>query len=141
MNAATPAWLDTNILLRYLTKDDPTLALRALAIIESDRPLLVSTAVLSECLFTLMKFYAVPRSVAIDTVSSVLLRANIHLPTIDKALALEALRQCRNSGRVGIVDALLWAEARTAGIPMIYTFDGRFPSEGVELRRSHVALR
>ena len=41
---------------------------------------------------------------------------------------------CRDSGRVNVADAMIWAEARTAGIEVIYSFDQRFPSDGLEIR-------
>ena len=126
-------WLDTNVILRYLTEDHATLALRARAIIESERDLFVSSAVLAECVHVLSTVYEMPRTVVIDAITDFIQRSNIILPHIEKALAVEALSFCRDSGRVHIVDALLWAEARTSTIADIYTFDMRFPGEGVSL--------
>jgi len=126
-------WLDTNVILRYLTQDNEVLAQRAGDIIESERDLMISSAVLAECVHVLGTVYQMPRSVVIDAIVDFIQRSNIILPHIDKALAIEAITLCRDSGRVHIVDALLWAEARTSAIPDIYTFDLRFPEEGVSL--------
>ena len=126
-------WLDTNVILRYLTQDDETLALRASDIIESERGLMISSAVLAECVHVLSTVYQMPRTVVIDAITDFIQRSNIILPHINKTLAVEAISFCRDSGRVHIVDALLWAEARTSTITAIYTFDMRFPKEGVSL--------
>ena len=126
-------WLDTNVILRYLTQDNETLALRASDIIDSERDLLISSAVLAECVHVLGTVYQMPRTVVIDAITEFIQRSNIILPHIEKALAVEAISFCRDSGRVHIVDALLWAEARTSMIADIYTFDMRFPREGVSL--------
>ena len=133
MSSLTPIWLDTNVVVRYLTKTSEGLAQQAAGLIDTDQPLLVSCTVLAECLFVLTSFYQIPRTVAIDAVSQFVQRANIQIPTIAKPLAVEALASCRDSGRIGIVDALLWAEARTSGITTIFTFDRRFPRSGVDL--------
>lgn len=42
---------------------------------------------------------------------------------------------CRPSGRVSFGDAMVWAAARSAGVEVVYTFDRRFPSVGIEVRR------
>lgn len=39
---------------------------------------------------------------------------------------------CRDSKRYSFTDAFLWAQARVLGVA-IYSFDGLFPSEGIEL--------
>jgi predicted nucleic acid-binding protein len=42
---------------------------------------------------------------------------------------------CRDSGSVSINDALLWATARGSRHAVVYTFDRRFPDDGVSARR------
>lgn len=37
-----------------------------------------------------------------------------------------------DSKRFSFTDAFLWAQARMLGVA-IYSFDGRFPSEGIEI--------
>jgi len=56
---------------------------------------------------------------------------NILVSSIDKASAIEALHMCRDSDRVKLADALLWAEARTSGETVVFTFDHRFPTAGI----------
>ena len=43
---------------------------------------------------------------------------------------------CRPSGRVSIADAMIWAAARTDRASAIYTFDRRFPGDGIEIRQT-----
>lgn len=133
MSAHPAGWLDTNIIVRYLVADDAALADKATAIIEHSDRLLLNAAVLAECSYVLTSVYGLTRTVVIDTLGELIRRKNISVAGIKKAYALDALLRCRNSGRVNIVDALLWAEARSSAFKLIYTFDGRFPHEDVEL--------
>ena len=61
-------------------------------------------------------------------------RDNVSTYAMDEEFVVEGLMMCRPSGRVSIADALLWAAARSGGARVIYTFDQRFPNEGIELR-------
>ena len=137
MTTPTIAWIDTNVILRYLNQDHASLSQKAAEIIESDLQLLMTSAVLAECVYVLVTVYAMPRAVVIDAVSRFVQRANILIAHIDKSFAVEALSLCRDSGRVQVVDALLWAEAKTTGVLDLYTFERRFPSEEV---RVHAGL-
>lgn len=133
MSANPTGWLDTNVIVRYLVADDVALAEKATAIIEQSDRLLVNAAVLAECSYVLTSVYGQTRPVVIDTLGEFIRRKNITVAGIEKTFALDALQRCRSSGHVSIVDALLWAEARSSASKTIYTFDGRFPREGVEL--------
>ena len=61
-------YLDTNVLVRYLTKDDPDLAARAYEILQEveqgTRPIFMTEAVLAEVIYVLSskKLYNIPRS-------------------------------------------------------------------------------
>jgi predicted nucleic acid-binding protein len=133
MGDAGTAWLDTNIIIRYLTGTPEHLARRATEIIDGDRDLVVSELVLSEAAYVFSSVYRAPRIVVVDALSEFLQRANIRLHFLTKPEALAALELCRDSGRVSFADALLWAIARKADAELILTFDERFPSEGIEL--------
>ena len=133
MNDISSAWLDTNVIVRYLVADDPLLADKATTIVEQSARLLVNTAVLAESSYVMTSVYGRPRADVIDALSEFVARHNIRIPGVEKAYVLDALRRCRDSGRISIVDALLWAEARSSHSKAIYTFDGRFPGEGVQL--------
>ncbi len=53
----------------------------------------------------------------------------------EKALVTGALLLCRPSGRVNYADALTNADARAYRVGKLYTFEERFPSEGLALER------
>lgn len=128
------AFLDTNMVIRYLTGQPRKQADRADSIINGVRALLVSDVVLVEAAHVLRTQYRVSREAIIDQLIDLVQRENIIVYAIDKDLALQGLRMCRPSGRVSISDAMIWAAARTAGASAIYTFDQRFPSDNIELR-------
>jgi len=85
--------VDTNILVRLLTGDEPDQARRARAIFESGAVLLAKTVVL-ETEWVLRRLYALERSAVLDA-----LAAAIALPNV----------RCEDFGAV--VDALGWAKA------------------------------
>ena len=130
----TRAFLDTNMVIRYLTGQPREQADRADRIINGVRALLVSDVVLVETAYVLRTQYRVSREAIIDQLVDLVQRENILVYAIDKDLALQGLRMCRPSGRVSVSDAMIWAAARTAGANAIYTFDERFPSDNIELR-------
>lgn len=127
-------YLDANIPLRYLTGDPPHLAERAAKIIESDDELWLTDGAIAETAYVLTRNYGVPRARAVDALVDLIQRENIRLYAMEKHFVVQALTICRPSGRVSFADALLWACARSSGLQRIYTFDGRFPGTGVELR-------
>ena len=59
---------------------------------------------------------------------------SVQVHEIETDLAIQALRLCRPSGRVNFADALLWAVARAAAPARVWSFDQRFPADGIELR-------
>jgi predicted nucleic acid-binding protein len=134
MSQALPAaFLDTSVIVRYLTDDPPPMAEAAARLIEGDEPLVLSEVILAETAYVLTAVYDIPRAAAVDALSAFIQRRNIRLLNLAKPAALEALRLCRDSGRHSFADVLLWAAARQGGVGRVYTFDARFPAEGVEL--------
>lgn len=133
MNVPEAAFLDTGVIVRYLTDDPPALAARAAQIIDSEQTLIVSELVLVETAYVLASVYQTPRAAIVDALTLFVQKANLRLLTLPKPLALEALHLCHDSQRYSFTDAFLWALARHAGVPHIYTFDGRFPSAVVSL--------
>jgi len=127
------AFLDTSYVVRYLTNDPPEMAQQAARVIDGDEPLVLSEIVLLESAYVLSSFYAVPRADLVDALVDLVQRHNLRLHHLPKRWVLEALRLCRDSKRVSFTDALLWAEARTSGAGRIYSFDQRFPTEGLTL--------
>lgn len=130
-----PPFLDASVLVRYFTAHPPETALRARELIDSDRELLVTETALAETAFVLLRVYKTPREQIVDLLVSLIQRANIAVHQLDKEIVISALLLCRPSGRVSFGDALIWAAARCAGNAVVYSFDRRFPSEGVDLRQ------
>ncbi|AFV76550.1 putative nucleic-acid-binding protein, contains PIN domain [Thermus oshimai JL-2] len=127
------ALVDTSVLVRYLTGEPPELAEQAAAILDGDETLGITDVVLVETAYVLESFYGISRPQVVDALIALLQKANLHPLNGRKDLWIEALLLCRPSRRVSFGDALLWATARLSGVGRVYTFDRRFPGEGVEL--------
>ena len=84
----------------------------------------------------LTSVYGKSRSEVVDSLIDLVERDNISTYALDKNLVLEGLTMCRPSGRVSIADAMLWAAARSDRATAIYTFDRRFPGDGIEIRQT-----
>ena len=132
------AFVDTSVIVRYLTNDPPSMAEAAARLIDSERPLILSELILAETAYVLSSVYEVSRAPLVDALSAFIQRRNIRLLNLPKPQALEALRLCRDSGRHSFADVLLWAEARHSGLPRVVTFDDRFPEPGLELLNAGV---
>ncbi len=128
------AYLDSSVIVRYLTGDIEPLANAAASVIHSDETLIISELALLETAYVLSRLYSVPRSDLVDALARLIQRENIRLGRLAKPLALYALDLCRSSNRYSFADAFMWAEAVTSDSPTTYTFDRRFPGEGVNLK-------
>jgi len=129
-----PAFLDASVLIRYLADDPPAMAERAQRLIESDTELQVTETALIETSYVLLRTYGLARAEIVDLLIDLLQRRNIAVHQMDKRMVITALLLCRPSGRVSFGDALIWAAARGAGASTVYSFDRRFPADGLELR-------
>ena len=130
------AFLDTSVIVRYLVGEPAEQAAQASHIILETEGLQISDVVLTETVYVLRTRYQVPRETIIDSLIALIQRDNISVYAMDDDLALQGLTMCRPSGRVSISDAMIWAAARSNGARAIYTFDQRFPSEDLEIRKS-----
>jgi predicted nucleic acid-binding protein len=134
----TASFIDTSVLVRYLTGDPPEAFETARAIVDRVESLAVTDVVIAETAYVLRSVYDVPRAVVVDTLAELLQKENLVVHSLEKELTLRALLLCRDSARVSFADAMVWAAARSMSPPgapaTVYTFDRRFPAEGVELR-------
>lgn len=127
--------LDTSVVVRYLTDDPPHMGAAAAAVIDTEQPLIVTETALAEIGHVLRSVYGIERGDVVALLIDFVQRHNIEVRGLDKSEVVAALELCRPSGRVSIPDALIWAVARSIpGESAIYTFDQRFPSDGIELR-------
>ena len=111
-------------------QDHLYLAPASARVIENEDLLLLSDVAIAEVAHVLMSTYGVARERVVDQLMALLRRGNIDTFSLPKELALGALAKCRPSGRVSIPDALIWTAARAEALP-VYTFDRRFPAEGI----------
>ena len=128
-------FLDTSIVVRYLTGDPSGLAEQAARLIDGGEELQVTDVVLAETAYVLTSVYRVRRNVVVDHLVAFLQRHNVSPFGLDKGIVLQALLLCRPSGRVSFADAMVWAAARSASSNVVYSLDERFPGDGVEVRR------
>jgi predicted nucleic acid-binding protein len=130
------AALDTSFVVRYMMGSPADSARQASEVIDSTEELEISGIALAETAFVLTTVYQVPRGRAADQLIDLVRKENISLTGLTKDLAVQGLLMCRPSGRVSIADALIWAAARTGGPEVVYSFDRRFPDDGLEVRTS-----
>ena len=128
-------FLDTSIVVRYLTGDPSGLAEQAARLIDGGEELQVTDVVLAETAYVLTSVYRVRRNVVVDHLVAFLQKHNVSPFGLDKGIVLQALLLCRPSGRVTFADAMVWAAARSASSNVVYSLDERFPGDGVEVRR------
>jgi len=130
------AALDTSFVVRYMMGSPADSARQASEVIDSTEELEISGIALAETAFVLTTVYQVPRGRAADQLIDLVRKENISLTGLTKDLAIQGLLMCRPSGRVSFADALIWAAARTGGSQVVYSFDRRFPDDGLEVRTS-----
>lgn len=116
---------DTNIILRYLLKDELHLYEKARRLFEKvrvgDEKVIILESVLVECVYVLTKFYKVPKKEA-----SAKLKELLHYKGIandDRDAIIEALTIFSNKS-LDIVDCILCAKARIYSMTL-FTFDER----------------
>lgn len=127
--------VDTNVLVRYFLQDDPEKGPAAARLVDGESDLGISLVGLAETAFVLSRIYDVPREEVVDGLVGLLRKRNIAVLGADKNLVASALLLCRPSGRVNYADALINADARAHAVERLYTFDERFPAEGLEIEQ------
>lgn len=131
------AFLDTSFVIRYLTGTPEEEASQAADVIDGGTDLQLDGAALAEAAYVLTTVYRMPRQDVVDQMIGFVGKVNIQTYGIDKSLVIRGLLMCRPSARVSFADALIWAAALSAGADVIYSFDQRFPSDGLEVRQAH----
>jgi predicted nucleic acid-binding protein len=117
-------FLDTTIILRYLTRDDVDKAEKALALLlrveRGEEKVMTSPLVIFETIFTLQKMYRVPRQKISELMLPIIFLRGLHLP--DKEVYQRAfdLYLTRN---ISFVDAYNASYMLTEEISDIYSWD------------------
>ncbi|OGP73369.1 MAG: hypothetical protein A2V86_06675 [Deltaproteobacteria bacterium RBG_16_49_23] len=121
------AFVDANIILRFLTKDPPSMADAALKIFEEAKhgkiSLLIIPITAAEVVWVLESFYEYPKEKIAETMTQFLSCEGLEVESLD--LLLEALNlYCEKN--LDFADALLATSALVKRIPTIYSFDQHF---------------
>jgi predicted nucleic-acid-binding protein len=127
--------LDTNVLVRLVTRDDEAQAARAKAVFDAhggvDGGLFVSDIVLVELCWTLSRSYGLPRADIARTVRALLENASIAL---ESPAAMRTALASFEGNAVDFPDCLIVSKAGHAGCSHTLTFDERMGSlPGVQL--------
>ena len=112
--------VDTNALLRYIVRDEPTQAARAARELERGERFLVGSIVLCEVVWVLETGYGFSRRDIAVTLERILATAQFEIEAKD--LALAALDDFRRS-TADFSDCLLGRRNRAAGAAETVTFD------------------
>jgi predicted nucleic-acid-binding protein len=128
-------FIDTNLVLRYLTGVPEDQHRLAQALIDGDTTLFITDVVLLETAHALRTQYGASREEIVDALVGFVRKENIHVHTLDRDTVIEALLLCRPSNRVSFGDAMIWTAVRCAQPARLYSFDERFPSDRIEGRR------
>ncbi len=120
-------FLDTNIFLRYLTRDNEQKARLALALLarveRGEEKAATSPMVILETVFTLQKRYQVPRERIRDSLGDIISMRGLELP--NKRLYEHAL-DLYASKNISFADAFNAAYMRSQAVSEIYSWDTDF---------------
>ena len=112
--------VDTNVVLRYLLRDDPVQAARAARELERDERFLIGSVVLCELVWVLETGYGFTRAEIGVALERILATAQFEIE--GKDLALSALDDFRSS-TADFSDCLVGRRNRAAGAAETVTFD------------------
>jgi len=117
--------LDTNILVRYITQDDPSQSKRAVRILESKTPVerpkfFVNLIIMVEVLWVLQRTYRFKRAEQIEVIERLISNPQIHLES--PRIARRALHFFQDHS-ADFSDCLLAAINESEGCETTYTFD------------------
>ncbi len=117
---ASPAFVDTNVLIRHLTGDRPAQARRATRYLEAADELLLPDLIVAEVAYVLESFYEVARPQVAATLRSILTFPAIRV--VDTEL-LQRTVELYEMNRLDFADAYLVASAERTGVGVVASFD------------------
>ena len=124
--------VDTNILVRFLTKDDAIQAQKVYELFkkaETKRePLFVSLLVVLELLWVLESVYSIPREEIVDAINELL-----YLPVLkfENIPILWTFIKNATGARQDLADILIACTAKSNGCSTVLTFDKRAAKSGL----------
>ncbi len=120
------AVIDTNLLVRYLTEDDPAKANDVKRLLlkaaQDEVRLLIPSVVIAELVWVLQSFYKLERSEIVPLLNAILHTHGVEVS--DKSVVSSAIALYRESA-MDFIDAWIVAFAEAAEVRSIYTFDRR----------------
>jgi len=120
-------FVDTNIFLRYLTKDDPLPYERCREVFrkatEGKMTLLTSAMVIAELIWTLLSYYKVPKAEVIEKISIIISTKNLFIS--DKEILADAL-VLYSRKNIDFIDAYNAILMTRHGLDRIYSYDTDF---------------
>jgi len=120
-------FVDTNVFLRYLTKDDPSKYERCREIfrraLNGEIAISTSGMVIAELIWTLLSYYKVPKADVIEKISVILGTDNLFVPDKD-ALADALVLYARKD--IDFIDAYNAVFMKYQGLREIYSYDKDF---------------
>jgi len=120
-------FVDTNILLRFLTNDDAVKAKRVLLLLkrveEGKEKIITSPLVIFELIFTLDKFYKVSRDDIAETVSAIIGLEGFAVEF--KTVFISALKLFADKN-ISFADAFNASAMKSKNIAEIYSYDTDF---------------
>jgi predicted nucleic acid-binding protein len=114
------AFIDTNIIVRHLTGDPPSMADRATRFLARERDLLLTDLILAETVYVLESFYEAPRNQVAEAVRSLIAFESV--VCVDPAMLLRAI-EVYETDRLDFADAYLVASAESTQVGRIASFD------------------
>ncbi|MEX0268534.1 PIN domain-containing protein [Leptolyngbyaceae cyanobacterium UHCC 1019] len=119
--------LDTNILVRYLTRDDEQQWQQAVSVIQQNQPCFITNIVLCELVWVLRGTnYGFRKNEIINVLEAMLHSAAFEFE--NRSTADQALQQYKQ-GKADFSDYLIGAISRQAGCTETVSFDGKLKSE------------
>ena len=120
-------FVDTNVFLRYLTKDDQSKYQRCREMfrraLEGEMNISTSGMVIAELIWTLLSYYKVPKAEVIEKVSVILGTENLFVP--DKDVLADALVLFARKN-IDFIDAYNAVFMKYKGLREIYSYDEDF---------------
>jgi len=118
------AFIDANVILRYLTKDPPEMAEAALKIfMDAEKgkvSILITPLTVAEVVWVLESFYGNSKNQIAKTLTEFLLCDDLEVESLDFLIEALTLYQEKN---LDFADAFLVVTALRKGPPTIYSFD------------------
>ncbi len=118
------AVIDTNLLVRYLTGDDPSKANDVKRLLlkaaQGEIRLLIPSVVIAELVWVLQSFYKLERSEIVPLLNAILHTHGVEVS--DKTVVSDAIAIYRKEA-IDFLDAWIVAFAKAAEVRAIYTFD------------------